>query len=65
MNNLMAEMEKDAAKYPDSTTYYRDLRIEKYPSVKDQLDMMYHDAINGTTNWVDTIAEIKNSIPKN
>lgn len=35
-----------------------------YPSIEEQLDMMYWDKINGTDNWVQTITEVKNSVPK-
>ena len=35
----------------------------KYPSIKDQLDMMYWDKVNGTNTWVDTITKIKKDNP--
>ena len=35
----------------------------KYPSIKDQLDMMYWDKVNGTNTWVDTITNIKKDNP--
>ena len=35
-----------------------------YPSVGAQLDMIYHDSLNNTTIWLDTIAEIKAAHPK-
>jgi hypothetical protein len=41
---------------------YSDLRI--YPSIQDQLDMQFHDQVNGTTTWKDTIQEIKERHPK-
>ena len=47
---------------PDPT--YKDLRLLEYPSIGDQLDMIYWDKINNTNNWVDTITEIKNKYPK-
>jgi len=43
---------------------YRDKRSLEYPSVQDQLDMMYRDAANKTTSWVDSITMIKNKYPK-
>ena len=46
---------------PDS---YIDLRIQSYPSIKDQLDMQYWDTLNGTTTWKDAIDAIKESHPK-
>lgn len=35
-----------------------------YPDIKDQLDMLYWDGVNGTTVWADTIAQVKTDIPK-
>lgn len=35
----------------------------KYPSIKEQLDMMYWDKVNGTNTWVDTITKIKKDNP--
>lgn len=39
-------------------------RAAAYPSVPDQLDMIYHDGINGTSVWKDAIAKVKSDIPK-
>tara|TARA_B100000524_G_scaffold267435_1_gene146687 strand:- start:273 stop:626 length:354 start_codon:yes stop_codon:yes gene_type:complete len=35
-----------------------------YAPWADQLDMMYKDAINGTTTWKDHITAVKNKYPK-
>jgi hypothetical protein len=35
-----------------------------YGDVGAQLDMLYKDMVNGTTNWQDHIASVKASIPK-
>lgn len=43
--------------------YQRD-RASAYPSIKQQLDMQYWDAINGTTNWQDAINAVKQQYPK-
>jgi hypothetical protein len=43
--------------------YQRD-RADAYPSIQDQLDMQYHDAVDGTTTWKDAIATVKTDIPK-
>ena len=46
---------------------YADKRIEAddgYASIGDQLDMQYHDEINGTTTWKDHIAKVKSDYPK-
>ena len=40
-------------------------KIERvYPSIGDQLDMMYHDQLDGTTTWKDAIAKVKADNPK-
>ena len=36
----------------------------EYPSIGEQLDMQYWDAINGTTTWKDAIAQVKADNPK-
>jgi len=43
---------------------YKTLRQQAYPSLQDQQDMQYWDAINGTTIWQDTITAIKEEYPK-
>ena len=43
---------------------YAEKRAEEYPSIQEQLDMIYWDNVNGTTKWVDKIAEIKAKYPK-
>ena len=42
----------------------RRTRVEAYPSLGEQADMQYHDAINGTTTWKDAITAIKEANPK-
>ena len=44
---------------------YIEKRLAEYPSIPDQLDMIYWDKVNGTNIWVDKISEIKNKYPKN
>ena len=47
----------------DNKQYQRD-RADAYPSIQDQLDMQYHDAVDGTTTWKDAIAKVKTDNPK-
>jgi len=47
----------------DAKQYQRD-RAESYPSIQEQLDMQYWDAVNGTTKWKDAIAKVKTDNPK-
>ena len=39
-------------------------RVRAYPSIQDQLDMQYHDNVDGTTTWKDAIQAIKDAHPK-
>jgi hypothetical protein len=43
---------------------YAELRAGEYPSREDQFDMQYHDQVNGTTIWKDTIQAVKDKYPK-
>ena len=35
-----------------------------YPTIQEQLDMQYKDAVDGTTTWKDAIAKVKADYPK-
>ena len=43
---------------------YKINRASAYPSIQEQLDMQYHDTVNGTTTWKDAIAKVKSDNPK-
>ena len=52
----------------DANQYQRD-RTKKpqdggYPFIEDQMDMQYHDLIDGTTTWKDAVKAIKDTYPK-
>ena len=51
-------------KWQEQQFGYIQAREEAYPSIGDQLDMQYHDAVNGTTTWKDAIAQVKSDNPK-
>ena len=55
LNRLLSEYESKE---------YQRLRAPEYPSIQDQLDMQYHDAVNGTTTWQDAINAVKAKYPK-
>jgi len=59
-DEIDAEIIKLQAEY-DANQYQRD---RQYPSIGDQLDMQYHDQIDGTTTWKDAIAKVKSDNPK-
>ena len=39
-------------------------RQKAYPSIGDQLDMLYHDQVDGTTTFKDAIEAVKDANPK-
>jgi len=43
---------------------YADARRAAYASIGDQLDMQYHDAVDGTTTWKDHVKSVKDANPK-
>ena len=43
---------------------YVEKRQREYPSIPDQLDMIYWDKVNGTNLWQEKITEIKTKYPK-
>ena len=38
-------------------------RLLEYGSINEQLDMIYHDAVDGTTTWVDHVTAVKDANP--
>lgn len=43
---------------------YKADREKEYPSIGDQLDMLYWDKKNGTTTWDDAVKAVKDKYPK-
>ena len=43
---------------------YSELRASAYASLAEQLDMQYHDTMNGTETWLDHIRSVKEAHPK-
>jgi hypothetical protein len=60
VNEILAKQIELQAEYK-SKQYQRD---RKYPSIADQLDMLYWDKVNGTENWLNSIESVKNKFPK-
>lgn len=52
------------SRYDIQQNGYKQARQENYGNLEDQLDMMYWDAVNGTTTWQDHITEVKTNNPK-
>jgi hypothetical protein len=59
---IAAEIARLEAEY-EAKSYARS-RAAEYPSLQEQLDMQYWDAINGTTTWAEAIAAVKTKYPK-
>jgi len=59
-NQILAKQIELQAEY-EAKQYQRD---RKYPSIPDQLDMLYWDKVNGTENWLNSIESVKNRFPK-
>jgi hypothetical protein len=47
----------------DALQYQRD-RAVSFPTWQEQMDMQYHDQLDGTTTWKDAIAKVKADNPK-
>lgn len=43
---------------------YKDQRRLEYPTIEEQLDLMYWDQVNGTAEWQKAIKTIKDKYPK-
>ena len=61
LNTKLAELQ---AAWDTENAAYRLNRKAEYPSIGDQLDMQYHDAVNGTSTWRDAIAAVKSKYAK-
>ena len=57
-----AYVETKQAEY-DAQQYAR-TRAKKYPSWQEQMDMQYHDGVDGTTTWQDAVQAVKDANPK-
>ena len=60
VNDIKKKFNELQAEY-DANQYQRD---RQYPSIGDQLDMQYHDQLDGTTTWKDAIKKVKDDNPK-
>ena len=55
-----AEIARLQAEY-DSKAYAR-ARADAYAPIGDQLDMQYHDSVNGSRTWLDHIEAVKEAL---
>jgi hypothetical protein len=61
-SKIVTEMTRLQAEY-DALQYQRD-RAESFPRWQEQMDMQYHDEVDGTTTWKDAVAKVKADHPK-
>ena len=59
---IQAKLQELQAEY-EANQYQRD-RASAYPSIQEQLDMQYWDAVNGTNKWQEAVAKVKTDNPK-
>lgn len=59
---IQAEVARLQAEY-EAKEYQRD-RAVAYPSIQEQLDLLYWDKVNGTNNWEAAIEAVKTEYPK-
>ena len=52
-----------AADLEEKQNAVRSTRRAAYGDLGDQLDMQYHDNVNGTTTWKDHVAKVKTDNP--
>ena len=58
------EIDMDAVNAWVDPDAYKFSRASEYPAIGDQLDMLYHDKVNGTSTWQDAIQAVKDKYPK-
>ena len=61
--------EQIQAKYDELVEEHKKLQYQRdretsYPSIQEQLDMQYWDAVNGTKKWQEAVAKVKTDNPK-
>jgi predicted nicotinamide N-methyase len=57
----LEKLYQDSVEAYSSETFYKPLRQQAYPSIEEQLDMIFHQ---GVDVWKEKIQAIKDSIPK-
>ena len=58
-NSFNQQQENNVRENGGVSANYAEYRREAYGSIGDQLDMQYHDSVNGTTTWQDHVAAVK------
>ena len=61
-SEIQAEIDRLQAEY-DNNLYQRK-RKKEFPTIGDQLDLLYWDKKNGTNKWVEAVDKVKSDNPK-
>ncbi len=64
VNEYGIPLDDDPRTEAEKKEAYKDQRRAAYPTIGEQLDMLYRDTVNGTTVWRDEITNIKEQFPK-
>ena len=60
----VVEYDLAAAQALVAANQYKVERASAYPSIQEQLDLLYWDKVNGTNNWEAAIEAVKAEYPK-
>lgn len=63
-NENVVEYDLAAAEALVAANQYKEQRASAYPSIQEQLDLLYWDKVNGTNNWEAAIEAVKTEYPK-
>jgi hypothetical protein len=61
-SEINAEIARLQAEY--EAKEYQRARAVAYPTIQEQLDLLYWDKVNGTNNWEAAIEAVKTEYPK-
>ena len=60
----IVEYDKSLVQAEVDANAYKEARASAYAPLAEQLDMQYHDTMNGTETWLDHIRSVKEAHPK-
>ena len=63
-NDTVVEYDRAAAEALVAANEYKTQRATAYPTIQEQLDLLYWDKVNGTNNWEAAIEAVKTEYPK-
>jgi hypothetical protein len=64
LNETLITAEINRLQLEENANAYKEARALAYAPLAEQLDMQYHDTMNGTETWLDHIRSVKEAHPK-